>query len=106
MRTINVSFSLMLRDDPVATAELNEFVLSRVCEQITPHRTSPNLVSDLPTSLHVSSNCYYCSRCAELLLVYQPCSFFAGFCCASRAPAPLLLPGYGGLLLGAENENW
>ena len=75
MRTINVSFSLMLRDDPVATAELNEFVLSRVCEQITPHRTSPNLVSDLPTSLHVSSNCYYCSQCAELLLVYQPCSF-------------------------------
>lgn len=44
----------MLRDDPVATAELNEFVLSRVCEQITPHRTSPNLVSDLPTYLHIT----------------------------------------------------
>lgn len=52
--TVNVCFSVVLRDDPVATAELNEFVLSRVCEQITPHRTSPNLVSDLPISLHIT----------------------------------------------------
>ena len=41
-----VNFS-SLRDDAVATAELNEFVLSRVCEQIAPHRTSPNLVSEM-----------------------------------------------------------
>jgi len=33
------------RDDAVATAELNEFILSRVCAQITPHRTNPNLGS-------------------------------------------------------------
>ena len=42
-----VNFSFSLRDDAVATAELNEFVLSRVCEQIAPHRTSPNLVSEM-----------------------------------------------------------
>ena len=42
-----VNFSSPLRDDAVATAELNEFVLSRVCEQIAPHRTSPNLVSEM-----------------------------------------------------------
>ena len=35
----------LFRDDAVATAELNEFILSRVCAQITPHRTNPNLVS-------------------------------------------------------------
>lgn len=45
MRCVNFPFSL--RDDAVATAELNEFVLSRVCEQIAPHRTSPNLVSEM-----------------------------------------------------------
>lgn len=40
-----IIFSFLLRDDAVATAELNEFILSRVCAQITPHRTNPNLVS-------------------------------------------------------------
>ena len=51
MRCVNFPFSL--RDDAVATAELNEFVLSRVCEQIAPHRTSPNLVSDMSPCMSV-----------------------------------------------------
>lgn len=41
------SLFYLLRDDAVATAELNEFILSRVCAQISPHRTNPNLVSSL-----------------------------------------------------------
>lgn len=33
-----------IRDDADATAELNQFVLSRVLEQISPQRISPTLV--------------------------------------------------------------
>ena len=34
------------RDDPVATAELNDFVLVRLLEQISPHKITPTLVSE------------------------------------------------------------